>query len=413
MNIELKEPQQIIDAVAAHEAKIAGIEKERGEWKQWRDDLVADGGDVGKLNVAVERALRRLDAAEAQLSRSPGGSGRDGQEAKSLGEVVVAAEAVAEIKKKLSFDGSFVRGMRASIALNGIFLNPGIKTTITSATIGSSTPGILVPERVPGIVKAGVRRVRVRDLLPRFETSNNAVEFVKENVFTNASSPTAETISKPESALTFTIDSEPVRTIAHWIPAAKQVLDDFPALRGFIDQRLIEGLKDTEDAEILYGAGTGSHLNGLSNEATAYDTARNVAADTKIDKANHYISQIEDANLSATGLVMKNSDWRAIQLLKDDVGGANTGAYLLGGPRGDAEPMLWGLPVATSQAVQAGHLFCGAFATHTAIWDRMDAVVEIATEHADYFIRNMIAILAEERLALTCYRADAVVYGAF
>jgi HK97 family phage major capsid protein len=224
----------------------------------------------------------------------------------------------------------------------------------------------------------------------------------------------AETISKPESALTFTIDSAPVRTIAHWIPAAKQILDDFAQLQAYIDQRLLDGLKDNEDIEILMGDGTGQHLSGLITEATAYDTARNVASDTRIDKVNHAISQVEDENLEASAIVLHQRDWRAIQLTKEETGGANTGMYLLGGPRGDAMPMLWGLPVATVNiTAMLGKFMVGAFSSAAAVWDREDARVDISTEHAEYFVRNMVAIRAEERLALTVYRTNAFVYGAF
>jgi hypothetical protein len=53
------------------------------------------------------------------------------------------------------------------------------KTTITSAAVGSSTPGILTPERMAQIVKPGVESFRMRDLIPRFPTNNNSVEWVK------------------------------------------------------------------------------------------------------------------------------------------------------------------------------------------------------------------------------------------
>jgi HK97 family phage major capsid protein len=289
----------------------------------------------------------------------------------------------------------------------------GIKTTITSSAVGSSTPGILTPQRVPGIVKPGVRAMRIRDLIPRFPTASNAIEWVKENVFTNAASPTAETISKPESALTFNIDSATVKTIAHWIPAAKQVLDDFAQLQAYVEMRLIEGLKDVEDYEIIAGDGTGQHLSGFSTEATAYDTARNVAGDTRLDKLNHAISQIEDVLHFADGILVHPRDWRAMQLIKTDTGGANTGEYILGGPKMNAEPTVWGLPVATSTAVTQGTFYVGSFQRHVALFDRMMATIDVSTEHSDYFIRNLVAIRAEERLALVVYRADALVYGSF
>jgi HK97 family phage major capsid protein len=63
--------------------------------------------------------------------------------------------------------------------------------------------------------------------------------------------------------------------------------------------------------------------------------------------------------------------------------------------------------------MRRGNLLVGAFRMAAAIWDRDDATVEISREHADFFIRNMIAILCEERLALTVFRPEALVYGSF
>src|SRR5947209_10820774 len=43
------------------------------------------------------------------------------------------------------------------------------------------------------------------------------------------------------------------------------------------------------------------------------------------------------------------------------------------------------------------------------ICDRLDTIVEISTEHQDYFVKNMIAIRAEKRLALVVKRPAAFV----
>jgi hypothetical protein len=39
--------------------------------------------------------------------------------------------------------------------------------------------------------------------------------------------------------------------------------------------------------------------------------------------------------------------------------------------------------------------------------------VEVVIEHADFFVRNLVAILTEERLALAIKRPTSVVYGDF
>lgn len=395
-------------------ATLAALNETKAEWKKHYDELKEQGAPVAEIAQKVERALKRLDAVEAIASRPIGSDGAAYSD-RTLGQMVVESDGIKEFVGRLkAADGNagYIRGMSYSVPVKSLFVGEE-KTTITSATVGSSTPGILVPQRVPGIVKPGIRRVRVRDLIPRFPTTANAIEFVKENVFTNAASPVAETISKPESALTFTIDYENVKTIAHWIPAAKQVLDDFQGLQAYINQRLIEGLKDEEDNQILTGDGVGAHLSGMILNSGTYDTSLNVASDTYIDKLNHAIGQIEDVNLEATGIVLSPSDWRKIQLVKEDTAAANTGKYLLGGPVGNATPMLWGLPVATTTAMPVGKFFVGAFERYTALWDRMEARVDISSDHADYFVRNMVAIRAEERLALTVYRNDTVLYGSF
>lgn len=399
------EIKQHLDEIQANAIK--SLDQLRSDWKQHYDELKAQGAPVAEITVKVENALKRLDSVEANLSRAPSGDSPDKQ--KTLGQIVAENDNVKKFADDLVRKG-FNQGMSTFVEVGSFF---EAKTTITSAAVGSSTPGILIPQRIPGIVKPGVRTLRVRDLFQRFPTSNNAVEFVKENVFTNAASPTAETISKPESALTFTIDSATVKTIAHWIPVASQVLADFAALPGYLDVRLIEGLMDVEDYELIGGDGTGQHLSGLTTEATAYDTARNVAGDTRIDKLNHALAQLASTNHNGDGFILNTSDWMGIQLIKEDVSSANTGSYILGGPRGMAEPTIWGLPIATTNAVPAGQFFAGAFQRYCAVWDRMNAVVEVATQHADFWVRNMVAVRCEERIAFTVTRSDAVLFGSY
>lgn len=389
------------------------LDKARAEWKTHHDQLISDGADPKEVKTMVDRAIKRLDAIEADWSRGNVGVTQQ----KSVGEFVAENEAFVNFSQKVK--GGYVSGMRATIPVKSFSefpdFAPGLeeKTTITSAAVGSATSGILIPDRMPGIVMPGIRKIRVRDLMPRGQTNNNAIEYVKENAFTNLTSPVAETISKPESALTFSIANVPVRTLASWIPAARQILDDFTQLQAYINQRLMQGLKDVEDYELVAGDGTGQHLSGLSTQAGAYDTARNVTGDTYIDQLNHVISQIEDVLLYADGIILHPRDWRKMQLIKDETGGANKGRYILGGPQAIAEQTIWGLPVATTTAVTRGTFYVGAFQRYAMVHDRMDARIDISTEHADFFIRNLVAIRCEERLALTIQRNDAVLYGSF
>ena len=53
----------------------------------------------------------------------------------------------------------------------------------------------------------------------------------------------------------------------------------------------------------------------------------------------------------------------------------------------------------------------GAFSMGAQIFDRWLSRVEVATENEDDFVKNLVTILAEERLALAVYRPEAFVYG--
>src|SRR3546814_6282577 len=79
----------------------------------------------------------------------------------------------------------------------------------------------------------------------------------------------------------------------------------------------------------------------------------------------------------------------------------------------DSQPRLWGRPVVETQAMTAGNFLTGAFRLSAQIFDRQDARVEVSTEDSDNFRKNLVTILAEERLALAVYRPEAFIRGGF
>jgi hypothetical protein len=53
------------------------------------------------------------------------------------------------------------------------------------------------------------------------------------------------------------------------------------------------------------------------------------------------------------------------------------------------------------------------FQVAATLYDRWAARVEVSTEHADFFVRNLVAILAEERIGLAVKQLLALTYGDF
>lgn len=272
---------------------------------------------------------------------------------------------------------------------------------------GAASAGALVqPQQVPGILTPGLRRLTVRDLLAQGRITSNALEYVRENIFTNAAAPVAEGALKPESNITFTKETANVKTIAHWMQASRQIMDDAPALQSYINSRMMYGLALVEENQMLNGDGTGDNLLGLNAVGTDYETALNADGDNGADILAHAIYQVSLSEFEADGIILNPRDWHRIALLKD----AN-GNYILGGPQAFASKVLWGLPVVSTTAQAVGSFTVGAFGLASQVWDRMDATIEISNQDRDNFVKNMLTILCEERLALAHYRPAAIVTG--
>lgn len=286
-----------------------------------------------------------------------------------------------------------------------------VKSAITST--GGSAGDLIIPDRVPGIKAPGLQRLTIRDLLSWVRTTSNSVEFVRETGFTNNAAPVSENPAglKAESNIVFEADSAPVVTIAHWIHASKQVLADIPMLQGYIDGRLRYGLKLKEEVQLLKGSGVGLNIDGIYTQATDYaNPGVTVQNETRIDRLRLALLQVELAEAWADGIVISPIDWAAIELTKTD-----DNAYLFANPRGQNLPGLWGRNVVPTVAMDADDFLVGAFGGGIAAegHDREDVTVSVATQDDRDFVKNMVKILMEERLALTVYRPEAFVKGDF
>ena len=55
----------------------------------------------------------------------------------------------------------------------------------------------------------------------------------------------------------------------------------------------------------------------------------------------------------------------------------------------------------------------GAFGTGAQLYDRQQANIRVSEQHSDFFVRNAVVILAEQRLALAVKRPEAFVKDTF
>ena len=287
-----------------------------------------------------------------------------------------------------------------------------VKAAIINAT-GQNQP-LVAADRLAGFQTTPNRMLSIRDVLPSSSTTSNLIEFVREDVFTNSAGPQVsgspeafENVTKPESGITFTLVNEAVQTLAHFIPASKQVIEDSASLQSFINGRLMYGLKLKEETQLLLGSGSNGELNGINTQATAY-TVQSPQLTNEIDIIREMIKQAHVAEYAPDTIIMNPQDWYDIDVRKV---GTSDDRYVVGNPREMGIARLWGLPVVVTNSLTSGTVIVGSFALGAEIKDRVAASVEISLEDSTNFQKNMVTIRAEERIALCVYRTEAFITG--
>ncbi|MCD9196069.1 phage major capsid protein [Streptomyces albireticuli] len=389
----------------ATEAK-SKLEAARGN-EELRKSLAELGDDIA-LNAKTDDDGRRRTASGFELP----------DRRKSLGEQFTDSAEYAALMATAP-NGSFGQKQRVQSGL------AGFKSLVTGAS--DTSAGAFVVNDQLGLqvgLSAFQRPLRVRDVVTQGTTTSDTVDYVRMTSITNNAAPVAEATTsaaptapasvpgalvnaagggyKPESALAAAKVTTPVKTIAHWIPVTKRALSDAAQIRTLIDAFLRYGLEEELEDQIIQGDGTGENFEGLGTvsgvQAQAWDTNALITlrkAKTKVRTVGRSI---------ANAYLLNPADVETIDLLED-----NEGRFYFGGPSGvGTAQILWGLPVIETEAVPAGTGYVGDW-RKAILWDREQATIQMTDSHLDFFVRNLVAILAEMRAAFGVIQPNAFV----
>jgi len=341
----------------------------------------------------------------------------------SLTQRVLTDPEYADWFRKAAPQGNFSKEVRVSSP--PVNIPGGIKALVTGTADGSAGAFIFndVQRNLDQYI---IRRPLVmRDIITIGRTDSDLVEYVRQVSETNNAAMVPEATStapigdgtggtvtaaagglKPESAMVFERVTTPVRTVAHWMPATKRALADAGQMETLIENFLRYGVEEELEDQMVLGNGTGENFTGLTNitntQAQAWDT--NLMVTTR--RARTKVRTV--GRMTPTAYLLNPYDWENIQLLRTEEGGVNTGQFFFGGPAAVEVPTLWNLPVVESEAVPVGTGYVGNFRT-LILWDRQQTSVQMTDSHADFFVRNLVAILAEARAAFGCLRPAAIV----
>lgn len=209
---------------------------------------------------------------------------------------------------------------------------------------------------------------------------------------------TPEAMLKPAAEPEMELKTEIVKTLPHWVPASRQVLSDAPALKSYIDTRLLEGIKLSRDRMLLYGDASSEQLAGILNDADrlTYSWSAGKLGDTKMDALKRGSTFCSLLGYPTTGVAVHPIDWEDIALAK-----GSDGHYIWMQVAAGVGNRIFGFPVIESSQLVQGTAVTGAWAYCARLWDREQASIRTSENYKDFFVRNLVAILAEERLCVT------------
>lgn len=383
----------------AEKQKALVLEDERA-WTEKQAEYDAIEADL-KAVLAEHTALKTVDGSPFADAADDNAARAEQKTLKSIGEQFVDTDAY---KKAASVKGGqFAEAAELKVA-----------ATITEATTGV---GGVIPAYRPGVVSTLFRRLTISDLMPQGTMSSPTLIYVQETAVTNAAATVAEGGTKPLSDITLAQKTENAKKIATIAKISDEMLQDVDYIASYLNGRLVLFVQLAEEDQLLNGDASGSNLDGLTHR-TGLAASQAVATDTRVDAIYKEITKIRaSAFLDPDGIVVHPTDWQSIRLLKDDNGqyyggGPFTGAYGNGsaisdnGNLGSVES-LWGCRVVVTPAIAQGTALVGAFGTGAQVFRRTGLTVEMTNSNEDDFKNNLVAVRAEERLALAVYRPGA------
>ena len=377
-----------------------------------RDEIKQAEGDAAMV-AAVKELGAGIEADER--GRNQGGAGAPQGKGLSIGERFINSPAYQTWFKSVAPTGTFPDGLQhfnsPAVLYKGLNDLMGRKELITGTDVTSA--GAFVQTDYTGIYEPlGRIPLNILGLISRSPTNSDLVEFVRQTRQVQEAAPTPEANvkyptgatgevvgTKPQGRMNFEVEHAAVKTIAVYVGATRRALSDAAQIRSIIDQELRDDLNEELESQIVNGNGVGDNFTGIFG--TAGVLVRPFAVDV-LTTTRRAITDVQvTGRARPTAWVFNPVDWEGIELTRD-----GNGRFYFAGPLAQGPRTLWGLPVVESQTLAAGTALLGDW-RKAKMWDREQASIYVTDSHSDWFIRNIIAILAELRAAFGLIRPSA------
>jgi len=377
---ELHEAQEIVDAADAESRNLSDDERERVRTHTTKatelQAKIKDGEDNEKLRKSIAALGQQLTTEPEQVE-----SGN----ARTAGDAFVQSDGY----KALIASGMTGDWRTGQIEFMGAAGDPVLEST------GNNADGI-PPQWLPRLATPSLSQETpsLASLFAQGTTDSNAIRYMKVTARNEpASAVTVESQQKPGAEFTFDDVLATLQKLAVFVPISEEMLEDSSIVRDYINAQLPFMVRRAEDKKLaaeIYAAATGVGLSTTigGTDANGFDAIADAIKDVQINSGT-----------DPDGLFINPTDWWTLAVKKDSV----AGQYYSGGPYAGPARNPWGVRAVISSRAPAGFPLVGNFSEGGQVWRKGGIRLEASNSHLDYFRTNLVALRAEERVALAIY----------
>ena len=340
--------------------------------------------EIDNLNAQIELAETKARLLEIMGKEAEQSEGIVVVEAKSLGE-----NFVEHLKKS---GKTYLSGEKFSVSAPSFKSSSDVQKTPTTTGVSAFATtydrNVVTGARTPLVV---------RDLFASEEISGSTLVYLTEGAIEGAPASTNEGTKKPQVHFADpTPHTVSLAKIACFIKESDEYINDYKFLATAINGRLLYHLALVEQNKLVTDLLATSGIQTDTTSWTASSTATDIA-DLVLEAA----SDVQTSSGFAADAVMINpADWYALRVAKD-----GTSRYYGGGFFGtQSVDNIWGIPACVTTAIAVGKIAVGAYKACGSVVQNGGIRVEAVNTDQDDFVKNLMTIRAEERLALAIRR---------
>jgi len=246
--------------------------------------------------------------------------------------------------------------------------------------------GLIQPTRIAPSVPP-TSQTPLLDQIARVTVASGSVEWVTYPAASPLGTVTPEGQAKTEAAITPTLVTVTLDTIASWAQYSRQFGEDAPGLVQFLNAALARGIIDKREALAA------AELVGNVSIPTVPN-----ATGTLMEGIRLGVATVQDAGYRPTAVVLNPMDYAALDI--------NVFEATLRGPT--VNPNFWGVVPVPAGAVASGTAYVGDFNVGMVELVRAEVQVFTTDSHASTFISNVLTTLVEARTKPVVQRPEAI-----